>query len=459
MFKKYLFSKVVALIYLLFVLGCTSINKPTGTMSSIEDFIINGTVLERYLGNADIVIIPANMGILTIGERAFSEATAKYITIPEGVITIMDRAFIACFSLTKIDLPNTLTYIGREAFYSCRNLMEINIPRGVVDIKSGTFAFCLNLKNINIPTTVVTIGNYAFNNCISLVDIIIPDSVINIGMNAFSNCNSLVSITIPNSITFIDDSVFSNCTSLTNITIPNNVVSIGEYAFYRCISLTNITIPNSVITIGEGAFDKCENLNRIIIPASVTSIIGPFMYCSSLAWISVSEDNNSYSSDFGVLFNKEKDILIRYPPARNGSSYAIPRSVNTVNIGAFYNCNILEAVIIPESVNSIGSFYDCNRLRTFIVSENNNYFSSLDGVLFNKSKTVLISYPYAKIEEIYVVPNSVTNIYSGAFGNIMNSDMFTPALCNKYLKTLILSRNTNFIDQIYMENLEIVYND
>lgn len=86
--------------------------------------------------------------------------------------------------------------------------------------------------------------------------------------------------------------------------------------------------------------------------------------------------------------------------------------------GAFYVCYGWESVTIPDSVTdiSIGAFYGCEELKNIEVSEGNSKYSSKDGVLFNKDKTELITYPSGKEEESYSIPESVTSIGSDAFG-------------------------------------------
>ena len=117
--------------------------------------------------------------------------------------------------------------------------------------------------------------------------------------------------------------------SVENDGIPYMVVSIGERAFYNCSGLTSVSIPNSVRIIGDEAFVNCSGLTSITIPNSITSI-GNYDYvsnvfkgCSKLAEINVENDNTNYSSEEGVLFNKDKTTLICCPAGKTGT-YTIP---------------------------------------------------------------------------------------------------------------------------------------
>ena len=330
-----------------------------------------------------------------------------------------------------------------------------NIPsniNGIDVVAIGGFNGCKNLASVTIPDSVTSIGSYAFSGCTSLTDITIPDSVIEIWYNAFDNCSSLESITIPNSVTSIDRYVFYGCTSLESVTIPNSVTSIGDAAFYGCTSLANIEIPNSVTSIGNSAFWNCTGLTSVTIPSSVKSIDDAALFgCSSLTSINVAEDNASYSSDDGVLFNKEKTELIAYPGGAIASSYTIPNSVTSIVNGAFWHCTSLANIEIPNSVTSIDrsafsgctgltsitipnsvvnigdyAFYGCTSLASIDVSEYNKRFSSEDGVLFNKGKTYIEFYPQGSERTEYTIPDGVTNIDESAF------------LPNKSLTTLTL---------------------
>jgi len=144
----------------------------------------------------------------------------------------------------------------------------------------------------------------------------------------------------------IGSSAFQNCTSLTNITIPNSVTSIGRVAFRGCTSLTSVTIGNSVTSIGEEAFRDCTSLKEFI----------------------VSEGNTQFSSIDGVLFNKDKTILIFYPNAKS-TSYTIPNSVTSIGEGAFSYCTSLTSVTIGNSVTSIGeeAFSYCTSLTSVTI--------------------------------------------------------------------------------------------
>lgn len=206
-----------------------------------------------------------------------------------------------------------------------------------------------------------------------------------------------------------------------DLTIPAVIVgypvtTIGRDAFWMCDSLTSVTIPDSVTTIEEYAFSACDSLVSIYIPDSVTTIGHRAVAGgASLTNISVDKNNPNYSSFDGVLFNKDYTVLITCPKGKSGS-YAIHGNVTTVATEAFTDCDALTWITIPAATTTIEyqAFSGCDALTKISVHEENPNYSSENGVLFNKGKTVLIQYPNAN-GAVYTIPDSVITIGKRAF--------------------------------------------
>ena len=262
------------------------------------------------------------------------------------------------------------------------------------------------ITSLTIENGVTNIGDYAFNACSSLISVTIPNSVTSIGTCAFSQCH-LTTITIPESVTSIGNGAFSNCSDLTIVTLPNSLTSISASMFNYCKSLTTVTIPNSVTSIGKNAFQGCSKLTTVTIPNSVTSINGsPFSNCSSLTEIKVEGGNTAYTSINGILFNKEKTILVCFPNGKTEMTITIPEPVTRIGEGAFEYCTNLRSVTISNSVTSIGAtaFRNCSGLTSVTIPES---VTSIGNSAFE----------YCSGLTTVTIPNSVTTIGINAFSN------------------------------------------
>ena len=390
--------------------GLTSINVASGNnyYSSNNGVLFNKkkTALIRYPEGKSQTSYTIPNSVTSIGNYAFCGCSGlTSITIPNSVTSIGNYAFWGCSGLTSITIPDSVTSIGSWAFENCTGLTSITLGNSVTSIGSWAFENCTGLTSITIPNSVTSIGSYAFYVCTGLTSITIPNSVTSIGDHAFDGCTGLRSITISNSVTSIEDDVFARCTSLTSITIPNSVTRIEDYAFAHCTGLTSITIPNSVTSIGNWAFLGCTGLTSITIPNSVTSIGNvAFSGCTGLTSINVASDNNYYSDNNGVLFNKKKTELIRYPQGKSQTSYTIPSSVTSIGSWAFENCTGLTSITIPNSVTRIGdgAFWSCTGLRSITISNSVTRIGS-DAFFYCTGLTSI------------TIPNSVTRIGDRAF--------------------------------------------
>ncbi len=198
----------------------------------------------------------------------------------------------------------------------------------------------------------------------------IADDVRSIGDYAFEYCNNLTSVVIGDGVTAIGNFAFYKCASLKTVDFGKSVKTIGYDAFNGCASLESITLSDSVTTVSRDVFSNCTNLKNITISASVTSLSrDAFKNCNSLESFIVDENNKHYSSDSeGVLFNKDKTTLIKYPEGNTKDTYTIPDSVITIEADAFRDCVNLANIIIPESVKKIG----------MTAFENTKYYNDAD---------------------------------------------------------------------------------
>ena len=185
-------------------------------------------------------------------------------SIREGVKVIGNSAFEKCYSLTSINISNSVTNIGDKAFSECKSLTNIDIPNSVTNIGNGAFSWCDSLTKIIIPRSVVNMNGNPFRAWNG--DLHNESKAFIYENQVLFNKDKTTLIAyrskeknyiIPNSVTYIGNDAFFDCKSLTSINIPNSVTNIGDRAFYNCVSLTGINIPDNVINIGYGAFYNC----------------------------------------------------------------------------------------------------------------------------------------------------------------------------------------------------------
>ena len=419
----------------------------------------------QYSGLTNITI---GNNVTTIGYRAFLIcADLSNITLGNSVTTIGGYAFYSCSSLTSIVIPESVTTIGEAAFLNCNGLAgNLIIPDSVTNIEARAFSHCINLSCLTIGNGVTTIGDEAFRECSSLMGLYLKGDSPALGSDVFYNVNATVyyfqgttgwgstlgglptapwddqytwtdngdttctitgytgpggDITIPDTlngltVTALGHYAFSGSSGLTTVVIPDSVTSIEWYVFRFCYNLTSIIIPNSVTSVGNGAFYDCTGLTSVNIPESVTSLSSVAFYgCSGLIEITVDMLNPTYSSLNGVLFNKAQTELIQYPDAKPGA-YTIPDGVTVVENLAFSESNGLTHLAVGIDLTSIGtdSFRGCSNLLDITVDVLNPAYSTLDGVLFDKSQTELLQYPSGKAG-FYSIPHGITSIDYNAF--------------------------------------------
>ena len=373
--------------------------------------------------NGNVII---SKGITEIGKASFNGANKiTGVEIPDSVTLISDYAFQYCKSLTKIEIPGTVKKIGNwwgnvngQIFNGCSNLKEVILEEGIEEISGRAFDSCSKVKEWKLPKSLKRIGPCAFRN-ISVEEFNIPENVESIAATFISSSNlSRINVDSNNKyFTSVDGILFDkDSTRLikypenrdgNSYEVPNTVKTIDANAFISCKNLQTIVIADSVEKIGDSAFDGSK-LKTINLGGGITNISNkPFYGAWNLTNINVITENDKYESENGILFNKGKTILIKYPPAIiNGEVYEIPNTVVEIGPQSFYRSQI-KNVIIPSSVKKIGSesFFQCYNL------EEVNLPEGLERIEWRAL------YGCLKIKTI-VVPSSVTFIDGGAFNNM-----------------------------------------
>lgn len=384
-------------------------------------------------------------GVEEIGIAAFYQTALREITVPSSVTVINRHGMSYNSMLTSVDLSNTdIDYIADMAFSYCTGLYEIILPDTLTEIGGAAFAGCSALREVTLPESLLMIGQNAFA-ATGLTEIRIPASVLEIGYCAFGydeNLEPLDDFTIigvsgsaaqiyatdtdetydyANDFTFktteqaetedsfeefetiaygefgyaeVDGEAYITvCTSvdsvvevpaeinglpvtciyagaffqngLTEVVLPDTIKTIESLAFYMCGNLKSVTLHDGIVEIKNNAFDSCTALESVNISGTCETIGQEvFLGCNSLKEINISAaEGGNYSSEDGVLYNKDKTVLVAYPAARSEKKFTVPSSVTEIADSAFFNCTTLEKVDI-SLVTAIGeyAFENCTSL-------------------------------------------------------------------------------------------------
>ena len=260
---------------------------------------------------------------------------------------------------TALSVPEGVRVVGPGAFKNCEKLEKLDIGGGVESLMNEACRGCKRLESLVLPKNVRSVGESAFRDCTSMTRLLVENDDIELGERAFENCARLADITLADGISEIYGGVFNSCKALQNIKLPANLTVLGESSFADCVSLGSIDIPEQVSKIDDMVFNGCINLRDVDMKNKITKI-GKY---------------------------------------------------------AFKDCKSLEKIYLPSSVNfiGIGPFRGCTMLKEIEVDPKSRYFKSVDNILFNKSKSVLVSFPPRQALTSYSIPDSVTEISAWAF--------------------------------------------
>lgn len=276
--------------------GCSNLN--AGSLSAkIYQYAFEGTAI-RHLEIKDIskisegayrccdklesVTISGNGGI---PDRLFSECSKlKNVTIDEGVTVVGTAAFEET-AIETIVLPSVVA-IKDEAFKECKYLKDVTLNTRLIKIADAAFMHTKSLSVINIPDSVRYIGSecFAFSG-IKSVRLPKNDIFMVVLRKTFAGCKNLEAIELPDNVKAINDNAFDKCTLLRHINL-DNIQVIGPSAFAET-ALEHITL--SAREIGAWAFNHCGNLKKADLSGISTKILSSHLFfeCNNLSEISL----------------------------------------------------------------------------------------------------------------------------------------------------------------------------
>lgn len=200
------------------------------------------------------------------------------------------------------------------------------------------------------------------------------------------------------------------------LNIPSTVQELTSGSLQDCDELTNIQITNSVTTIDDYTLCDCDKIKDIFLPSSVNNIgtnSNILRSCKGLLNINVDENNSSFASENGILYDKDKTKILGFPSGRTGS-YTVPGDID-IDYSIFDDSQLSE-INLPDNLKYMylnpftgGWFQGCTNLKALNFSKNNPNYTSVDGVVYNKDLSQLVVCPDGK--ENLTIPESVTNLY------------------------------------------------
>lgn len=467
--------------YLTYFANCTNIKNLS---------VDAGTIPANAFKNSDkLTTVVLGDGVTSVGESAFDSCSSlQSVSIGSNVTSLGTGSFANCSALKTLSILGDPT-LDSSVFANCINIENLSLYKAdsysyfsncpniktlsFVSGEIGESAFKDNTKltSISLGSKMTTIGVSAFSGCTSLSSVEIEEGLTTISARAFEDCTAIKTLSIPKSVETIATNSFEGCENVEDLTLGNSefAASIyqdlrkiktltvlsgdkGLYYLYNLYYLTSVVLGDEVTAIDRYALYGCKALETVTIGKGVTTIgNGVFSYCEALTTINVDSENTAFKSVDNVLFDKNMKTLVLYPIGRVGATYAIPSGVTTISdnacayaknltsvnlpeglttIGkeAFYLAQ-LTSIDVPKSVTSIGEeAFHCTTMTAINVDDDNTTYTSVDGVLFNKTMTTLIKFPIGKDSSAYSIQTSVTSIGKLAFNS--NSKLTTIVIPN-----------------------------
>lgn len=440
--------------YTLAVIGCKTKGVVTvpATVSDGKDItftvtqVKGATVVHRegFTGSwTGVTEVKLPETLTSIGNDAFGSSSLSKLIIPKSVENYSSWAGRYWYSnpiitvesgntILESDSQGALYSKGKETLYSVPSSLKptngvYNIPEGVKAI--GLHAFCSNpnIKEIHFSSTVENVAKEwpSFtDNCVNIQSF----SVENNNDNLISIDGMLVGKTNKDLIKYPYGK-----TDL-SLTIPDGINSVDTYAIVNG-KLEEIHT-GSLTSLGFCSISGCYNLKKLYIDKSLTSYSqGALDLDYDLEEVEVANDNNSYCSVDGVLYDKDQTQLLLFPCSKNISVFDVPQSVSTIGAKAFECSKYIETLNVPKTVNeiSIEAFRQMEKLTNLNFDSECKLYHIPYRILFNTPKVTTIRLPkevnsidycafdWSGIQTIYIPDgSSLTTINSVAFGNCPN---------------------------------------
>ena len=276
----------------------------------------------------------AGLSISPIGEDGIPYGD---VTISEGIKSISSvsgannrkSCFFANDKINTVKIPNSMAVLGNYGFtYSSVTNVIFGENSNVTEIGTNCFYECDKLTSIRIPKKVVHIGGYAFYGDDALTEVTFDADDLTIDRHAFGGCKNITTLNWGSGIIRLGQAAFESCSSLTILNIPNNVLSLGDsYTFSKCTGITSVTFEEGspITVIPPSCFNYCTSLTDIVIHSGATTLGNAAFYnCNKMKRITLP---NTLTS-------------INCTVATTNNTFAACSALEVVNLEADFNCSI-----------------------------------------------------------------------------------------------------------------------
>lgn len=395
--------------------------------ASASDFQTQGSTLVKYRGTEERVTIPDTVEV--VGESAFeNNQKVQFVVIPKSVKRLDAYVFWGCNNLEEVVLGKGLTAVDEYSFAGCTGLKQITIPENIQSIDAQAFAGCVNLTDIYIPATVTGIAEDAFLNCDNVTIHADEGSVAAQFAQKLAeqkNRDPLVTaapVQTPTAVSRPDTQATTEPVSTATpapvaTPVPGNVLGstiiVGNHALVMVHPgeekvQQGYTEPEAGQETGEEQDITAETEN---------GKIPEWMYYR----------NQSVSA---VTIPEGTTEIGRFAFSRSSlRTVTIPEGVTVIDYAAFYHCDNLDNVILPDTVNTVGAKafthtgwmddFEENRMDDFLISGDIlvAYKGNLPEVVIPDGVRVIAEEAFRNHTELKKVhlPASVTDIGNDAF--------------------------------------------
>lgn len=363
-----------------------------------------GVLLQDYTGSQTEITLPATLGakpVKGIDEAAFQlNDRIRKVIIPEGYQSINEDAFNYCTALEEIVIPSTVTSVAarNHCFVGCDHLKEVTV--WYHNQASYKALYELATKIIipaHLRQTGSNLGSFKAVKEIAIADEGNSNFCVLDGVLFTSSMQSLLR--------------YPPAAETTEYTVPEGVESIKANAFTGCTNLEKVVLSSTVKQLEKLSFSACYSLESIYLNKGISNI-----------------DDFAFNSIFADTL---KTVFLDF-------------DLDSFNAGNYTNVlKYVTNLYFDKDVNGNEDFGEiaaaCQHAKEFIVDPENEIMCSVDGVLFNKDMTEILSYPVCKRDAVYTVPESVTKLHDLAFS------------CTDYLEELTIPQGVTLIPEYEFE--------